>query len=480
MSNSEEIVASKYWHLVRLEAIGKSKVQVIASAKEFFFTQFPQLNQNININHRIIQQQLLEFRDSNSKTLKRNYQMAQICLRCFISSQIEQVCIQLERQFGQEHGFTRYDLFPFVLNDHLDDLLSKGISRVNSSEYQPVSLQILESFDSQKASLSTWTTTIVKHNRELNNFLLEQGVYLISNWAILNDTTIKQVQRILAEFFHLTSLEITQASYLLSSYHTIYRQDRLKQRTQINKKCQPPSIRQLEEIAQLLRQKSNQNFSAESILSQLQKLAELLREYRIYVRSGRLVAHQSLDNDDENINKLQHSALATEIDDSESEQREFSQFYHQQLNLCLKESIALVIQNRLNYLSRKKPPKTQPFLTALELFHCQGKSMGEIAPIVKLKAQYQVTRLLQLKEFRADIRQTMLAKLKDKTVSQASQYVEPNDLKQLEQKIEILLDEQITNIIHTAEIEVNLASNTSPQSLLNRYICRYLKAMKKK
>jgi hypothetical protein len=106
--------------------------------------------------------------------------------------------------------------------------------------------------------------------------------------------------------------------------------------------------------------------------------------------------------------------------------------------------------------------------------------MGEIAPIVKLKAQYQVTRLLKLKEFRADIRQTMLAKLKEQTLTKASQYMNSRDLTQLEQKIETLLDEQITSIIHTAEIEANIASNHSPQSLLNRYICCSLKQLKKK
>jgi len=41
-------------------------------------------------------------------------QIAILCLRCFISHQIEQNCRQLESQFGKSYGFTRYDLFAFV------------------------------------------------------------------------------------------------------------------------------------------------------------------------------------------------------------------------------------------------------------------------------------------------------------------------------------------------------------------------------
>ena len=122
--------------------------------------------------------------------------------------QIERVCIQLEVQFGREYGFNRSDLFLLVLNDTLDDLRHRD----HLQNYKPLSIEILDSFEPQKSNLSTWTTTIVKHNRELNDFLLEQGIYLISDWAILNDTTPKQVAKILGEFHNLQKL-IEHRSY---------------------------------------------------------------------------------------------------------------------------------------------------------------------------------------------------------------------------------------------------------------------------
>ena len=480
MSKFLVTAASKYCQLMRLEATGRSKVEEIVSAREFLQKQFPELIAQTEVPDLVIQRQLLSLLDNGSKKLAedtKNQLMAQTCLRCFISRQIEQVCIQLEVQFGQEHGFNRYDLFPFVLDDTLDDSRNTGSSRVNQSTYKSLSMKILETFDPEKANLSTWTTRLVKQNRELNSFLLEHGVYLISNWAILNDTTPKQVGRILAEFHHLTSPEIKQAGFLLESYHAIYRHDRLKQRTKVKGKCQSPSQGQLERIAYLLNQKTDLVLSSENVLFQLQELAELLRHYRIYVRSGKLFAQKSLDNSDTNTERIQASLIQTESED-ESEQREFFQLYRQQFLTCLQKSIESVIQNRFKRLNCKSSHKAQQFLTALKLFHCQGKSMGEIALLVELKAQYQVTRLLKLKQLRADVRQKMLQQLRERTLAQATNYAAQHQLQQLEQKVEAALEEQIGEIIQAAETEASIAHNSFPASLFAQHLCRYLDSHK--
>ncbi len=110
MSKSSETAASKYWKLVRLEATGKPKVEEIISAREFLQKQFPELKNQKEISDKAIQNQLFSLLDNGSEKLAedpQNQLMAQICLRCFISHQIEQVCIQMEVQFGKEHGFNR-------------------------------------------------------------------------------------------------------------------------------------------------------------------------------------------------------------------------------------------------------------------------------------------------------------------------------------------------------------------------------------
>lgn len=119
-------------------------------------------------------------------------------------------------------------------------------------------------------------------------------MYFISDWAILNDTNSKQLQRILAEFHHLGESEIRLACILLESYHAVYRRDRLEQRRNLLKsgqariqgRCLPPTTTQLHEIARLLNAKATLRLGTEEVLNHLQNLAKGLQQYCIYVRKG--------------------------------------------------------------------------------------------------------------------------------------------------------------------------------------------------
>jgi hypothetical protein len=116
----------------------------------------------------------------------------------------------------------------------------------------------------------------------------------ISNWAILNDTKSKQLERILGEFHHRSESEITLACVLLESYHAVYRRDRLMHRrhmsasgqTSMNRPCPPPTPTQLQEITQRVNAKVTLNLRAEEVTAQLQNLAECLQRYRNYVRES--------------------------------------------------------------------------------------------------------------------------------------------------------------------------------------------------
>jgi len=477
--------ASRYWKLVRLDARGRHRIEEIVSIKTFFRRQFPELKNQLDASDRLVQQQLLALRRGDWQAAAEeasNHLLADCCLRCFISSQIEQVCLQLEVQFGGEHGFTRYDLFPFVLDDTLDELRAieqPNFSRSNSITYQPMAAKILQTFDRERASLSTWTNRLVKHHRELNAFLLERGVYLVSDWAILNDTTPKQVQRILAEFHNLSSVEVERARSLLESYHRVYRRARLKQRqTGIRGKCPPPSLEQLQQIASLVNQKADLTFSPETILSRLQDLAEHLRQYRIYVRGGSGV-RESLDNPETKLSfERRQASLASAGSDDEQEQVEFLRSYRQQFIDCLDRAIERMTEARLSRLQRQVP-KTEQFLTALELFHCQGRSMGEIAPLVGLQAQYQVSRLLQLKAFRADIRQQMLQDLAARTMKTAGNYTDPDQLLERSRQVEAALEEQIDAAIQEAKMEASTSKTLTSSSLFAQRLCYYLEKLRR-
>lgn len=457
--------ASKYYNLVRLDSSGKLKIKEIGSAKQFFTEQFYHLGDGIS--DIVVQKDLVTLKNSQNE----NRSVAEKCLRCFISHQIQQACIQLDMQFGREHSFNRNALFIYTLNDTLEDFRDvPETKKVASSQYKSLAVEILETFNPTKANLSTWTSRYVKQNRELQRFLLEQGVYLISNWAILNDTNIKQVGRVLSEFHNLTPTEIKQASILLSSYHGVYRRDRLKNRQGKGGKCQTPSVEQLSKIADLIEQQGLV-FSPEQTLFQLEQLANLLREYRIYIRGGK-IRQESFDNAAKNTEGMQATVLSESRDSDFDEERDnFLKSYQQQFQQSLDNAIKAVIETRLSKFKGKKAAKASQFVLAIGLFHCQGESMSEIAPKVGLEAQYQVTRLLKLKELRADIRHQMLQLMRNWTMNQ-TQLTDLESLKQREQAIKSALGEQIDLVINEAEKEVSIADSTA--SILAKRICDYL------
>ena len=177
-----------------------------------------------------------------------------------------------------------------------------------------------------------------------------------------------------------------------------------------------------------------------------------------------------MDNSEINTEALQ-AYVASNESDSYSDRSDFLKSYQQQFQQSLERFIKYVISTRLAKFKGKKAAKAPQFLTALELFHCQGESMNAIAPTIGLQAQYQVTRLLKLKELRADIRHKMLQLMGDWVKTQ-SEFEQPQLLKSREQEIEAALGEQIDLVLEAAAKEVNVADST--QSILAKGICDYL------
>jgi macrodomain Ter protein organizer (MatP/YcbG family) len=461
----KQMTGLKYYTLVMLNSTGNRQLREIEVAKRFF-VDLININNNTNeISDTLIQKRLLELFQNNSS---QSSLLAQRCLLCFISWQSEQVCLFLEKQFGNFHGFTCGDLLPYVLDD--DGNLQP------SNTYQCFSRQILDTFDSEKSSLTTWTSRKVKQHKELNKYLLDCGLYLISDWAILNDTKPQQLENILGEFHYLTKLEIEQAQKLLSAYHKVYRAERFSQRAN-NKsrgRCNLPTIPQLQEITEVLKTKEIY-MSTKIVMQNLQNLADLLRQYRIHVR-GASFPTESLD---EELNEFalieQISAPKSEnIISEEDETKDFLKNYRLHMINCLDNGIKTVIQLRLKKLQKKDPEKANKFAIALHLFHCQRLSMSKIAQQLGLRAQDAVARLLKLKEFRADVRREILVKLKEQVIELAQKYSTPTSITSLEAQITEALDEQITNIISQAEVEATTMQSNVAMSYFSQRLCRQL------
>lgn len=448
--------ASNYWQLVKLDSAGKRRVEIMMSAKNYLYEQFPDWLEQAEVSDTLIQHELWQ-RSRSGEFAERD--RAELCLRCFISHHVDQVCRSLSLKFGSRNGFTYSDVLPFVLDDD---------GRALKLEYRSLWKTILQSFNPTKASLSTWTSLQVKQHPELKRFLLEHGVYLVSDWAILNDTTLKQLKQLLQETDQASEIEYGLS--LLESYHAVYREDRLKARLAgVKQLCQPPTIEQLNRIAALL--KTQKTVKAETILKQLSAIATQLRRARIAARGGSL---DTLSLDQPEMKQIVDQIQSPETDEAS----EFLQFYQDQFLSCVDRAIAQVIPTILENLQRKRKSEA-PFLNALHLFHCQGQSMSEIAPQVGLKKQYEVTRLLKLAELRADIRQRSLSELRDQVMEKAKLYADVDRLQQLEQRVELILDEQLSSVIAEAEAEAQSPVRNQPfRSLLARRLCHYLASRK--
>lgn len=497
---------SRYWTMISLDSAGKRRIQEIASVKAFFLASFPEFATRRQVSHIRVQHQLLSWMrettelDTDTKPeQKKDIQgiktaskqgnaetsrsvLAQRCLQCFISTQIERVCLKLEAQFGTHHGFNCSDLFCLVL-DEQGTIELRGKTTSVSTLYQSLSQEILQSFDPQQSCLATWTTRLVKHHRELNGFLLEHGVYLISDLAILNDTNPKQLERIFSQFFCLTPIEIEQAKLLLESYHAVYRVQRLKQRLAgLKGQCQPLTTEQLQQISQQVSNPLKKVLHPETLLAKLHTMASQLREYRIHVRCGFLPTKSiDISMTDHATNGTNECTLVHRLIDHRNTtdvEAEFLDSYHQQFLACLDQAIADITEQRVRKIQRKNPQKVQHFLTALHLFHGQGKSMGEIANQLNLKAQFHVSRLLQLKSFRADIQQQFLILCRDRIINAAKVYTDPERLQSLSQQIEEALAEQVQEVIEDAATEASTPTATKNQtrsiSLFSERLCRHL------
>lgn len=388
---------------------------------------------------------------------------AQLCLRCYLSHAIAHACESLVRQFGTHHRFQINDLLPLALDDD---------ATLNPVTYQPLSRHILKTFQPSAGSLTAWAIRQVRQHADVKQFLLEHGVYLISPWALLNDTKPDHLPPILSQFHRLHPAEVHHACLLLESYRSVYLPDRLQQRLrQGNRKaCSPPTLAQLQRIGEWMQEKTQTLISPDTLLKQLQTLAQRLRQYRL-ARRGGVQWGQSFD-EPESRERLEYQ-LTDRIDDSAADHNEFLQRYRQSFQTALQSAIATVIQDRVQKAT--SPQQGDRFLIALQSYYCQQLSMGEIAVKIGIRAQDAVSRLLSLKPLRADVRHQMSSQLKAVVFTQAAHYVTPEQLQDLDRHIQAALDEQLEALMQAeAQRDKTPKGLKQGETQLSHHLCHYL------
>ncbi|MBE9139139.1 hypothetical protein IQ254_18385 [Nodosilinea sp. LEGE 07088] len=392
---------SWYWTLILLKASGGYRSQAFPSNQLFFQQQFADLLGCDSLESEVdkrIQRRLMALLTDNSAGLETRL-LAEYCLRCYISHQILYACIDLQTKFGQEHGFSRDDVLRIVLNDV--DLTRSLLVSVESG-YRPFAADIITTFKPQVGSLSAWARMLTRQHNDLNNFLLEHGILQQSNWALLNEKTPDDLQRIFSDTFNLPASEIEQACKLLSGYHAVYRRDRRGRRG----KCQPPTETQINEI----QRRAALPVSAAAVIEKLVEIADYLRRYQL-LSKGVL---PSISMDDPAHGSGVEPATSSDDNASDSESDEIIQLLYELVNECLEQAIRTVIDQRYHYLKERASPKAEQYRLALKLYYCEHRTMAEMVPELNLDAQFQVTRLLKVDDFLANIRRQLLRQLKDR------------------------------------------------------------------
>jgi hypothetical protein len=411
---------------------------------------------------RELQHQLVELFRSSLRDGDRRF-TAELCLRCYISNQIVRCCHDLEAKSGYQHDFTRHDLLPLVLDDV--DPTQSILDDSPSNAYQPLAAEILRSFDPDKGSLATWTTKLTYQRPEMTAFLLEHGLYCVSDWSLLNHTTLEQLRRILAHPYCLSAHEIERACCLLNAYHEVYRADR--RQAGAKGKCLPPTEAQLNRI----KDKSSLSLSLKDLMRQLLNMAQLLREYYISIQRGsppgNSIEHLEIQRKAE-----QQQLSKTNLDDSDN-QTDFVERYRKQFKDCLDEAIKQEICDRQAHLQRYSPQKVPIFIPALRLYYCKGVSMVNIASRLGLNGQWEVTRLLKVDEFRRNIRHKTLKCLQGCIVEIAREYAHPDQLQHLDEQVEAALNAHLDQVIIEPSIRANAAERR--RNLFIQRLCYIIK-----
>jgi predicted transcriptional regulator len=453
--------SSKYWNLVRIDAAaagGGYKLQSIYPAQEFFAQQFLDINSNVNSDD-AIQLQLLH-ESGTDKATGGSSKTAELCLRCYVSHSILQACQRRARLFGPGNGFTYRDLLPFVLNDD---------GTLQSEPFTPFAVEILQSYQLQhRSSLAKWTDLRVRRNPELNQFLLECGLRFSSDWALLNRANPKDYESI--------------DRHLVDVFHIVYRRDRPQQHRQgVRQKCSDPTDAQLDEMIRLLRQHQVFIHSSRSLLSQLKRIAQDLRQEDIWGRRGFPVAEPLETTDpDTGETSLKEIADHTYSSDPEvAERAELQTFCYEQLLNCLDRGIRDGIGDRV--YSLKQRPRyahlAHQVKPALRLLYFENKSQGQIAPLLGMTNQAQVSRILNPKELLFSIRQRTLEALLHRILDKVRELkvtefpVSPDYLKNLMQQLDAFVDEQV---FEAALAEINVSRNRSMDSLYAHHLRQIL------
>ena len=478
---------SRYWTIRRINSFNQGCNQglVITAAREYFQQQFPQFSDVtvLSKEHNQLVQDLLLSQFKNQEHQIDIYQraIAGLCLRCFVSYDILGAVRRLVSNFGLEYDFRVADILPLVLNDDGQSLIVlndegtsqqvlDGNGQPQHSSYNVFAVEVLRTFQRSltSQSLRNWTYSLIKQNSELQNFLLrEYGLCLESDWALLNKAKPERLDGL----NHL----------LLDAFHRVYRRDRRQQRQ--TGRCLDPSTAQLNEMLAILQESGVIINSPSELMRELRRVAKMVRQERIWQQRGYPSSPDSLEqraSDTENA-VFEPPDPNANFDLEEAEENEWLEFCREQLIEVFTWAIEQGIRDRVADLQnrRRYAVFASRLIPGLKLFYCQSMSQRQIAEMLEMTNQTQVTRILQPKELLTQVRFLTVNTLLERILERANEFgligvsQEPDYLSNLMEQVEVFVDDELFNQA-MAEIRSGTRNRSSQYA---EYLCRYLKSL---
>jgi hypothetical protein len=470
--------SSRYWKICQIsltkERVGYEYFEV-ATAREFFRQT---VSNSLHPQSGDIQATLNSYFQNQNSTVDCNRTAnAGLCLRCYVSYPILKACQKIDSLFAGDKSFTYRDLLPFVLNDDgqtrivlardgKNQLVLDKDGKTKTTAYQFFSVKVLQTYkydDPSRMSLDNWAYLQTKQNRELKNFLSEFGFKALSDWALLNRTRTKQLERLSLRDRHL-----------VEAFHAVYRRDRRKQQQKGARRCPEPNEAQLSEMLTYVQQKGIVINTNLELMKALKQVAIQLRQYDIWSYREPL----EIQEPDTGTYVLRSDLPYNATNEIDVEQQELLEFLHQQFQLALDSAIEQEIQATIAKLQKSKryAPLAPQFIPGLQLYYGQGKSLKEIVPQLGMTSWDQARRVLNPGELLSRVRASCVQQLLERILKKASEKgltqipPQPDYLKTLAEQIEAFADREV---FQEAAAEIKTGKNRSLDSLYAQKLLQY-------
>ncbi len=188
-----------------------------------------------------------------------------LALRCRSSWTLEKAVQGMHRDYHKDFGLELAELAAFALDDVGRRYPYGGDDNARFGRV-PFPVEVVRSWDPDQAGLPHWARRHLEHRNDLKRYLKEQGVLLIGRWALLADSSPKQVREAMELYPLKSQLSVEQAVDLHGRYLPLYRTAKLVHRSVTGRQrgWQPddPFLEQLEPECTARQTRENLEFIA--------------------------------------------------------------------------------------------------------------------------------------------------------------------------------------------------------------------------